>query len=107
MSVEDAFNRFGTKGNPFRLWLEVGESGPDVKTNWSEPVGANAPILVFLKHFDVAAQSLTGVGHVFVRKHAKVSELAGHILGIMNWPVGTQFTLYEVYFILPSSQCHC
>ena len=105
ISVEDAFNRFGTKGNPFRLWLEVGELGSDGKTNWPESLGTNAPILVFLKHFDVTMQSLTGVGHVFVRKHAKVSELAGQILGIMNWPAGTQFTLYEVYFALRVRKC--
>ncbi|KAG5305267.1 ubiquitin carboxyl-terminal hydrolase [Histoplasma capsulatum G186AR] len=95
MSVEEAFTRFGTKGNQFRLFVEVGETGTDGKVTWPETSGNNATSLVFLKHFDVLQQTLTGVGHAFVRKHSKVSELAGPILEIMNWPAGTPFILYE------------
>ncbi|EER41128.1 ubiquitin carboxyl-terminal hydrolase [Histoplasma capsulatum var. duboisii H88] len=95
MSVEEAFTRFGTKGNQFRLFVEVGEIGTDGKVTWPETSGNNATSLVFLKHFDVLQQTLTGVGHAFVRKHSKVSELAGPILEIMNWPAGTPFILYE------------
>ncbi|PGH35753.1 ubiquitin carboxyl-terminal hydrolase 7 [[Emmonsia] crescens] len=95
MSVEEAFSRFGTKGNQFRLFVEEGEIGADGKATWPETQGNNATSLVFLKHFDVIQQTLTGVGHVFVRKHSKVSDLAGPILEMMNWPAGTPFILYE------------
>ncbi|KLJ12169.1 ubiquitin thiolesterase [Blastomyces silverae] len=95
MSVDEAFNRFGTKGNQMGLFVEEGEIAADGKTTWPETQGSNATSLVFLKHFDVLQQTLTGVGHVFVRKHSKVSELAGPILDIMNWPAGTPFILYE------------
>lgn len=101
MSVEEAFTRFGTKGNQFRLFVEVGEIGTDGKVTWPETSGNNATSLVFLKHFDVLQQTLTGVGHAFVRKHSKVSELAGPILEIMNWPAGTPFILYEVCIYFP------
>ncbi|EER27674.1 Ubiquitin carboxyl-terminal hydrolase family protein [Coccidioides posadasii C735 delta SOWgp] len=95
MSMEQAFNEFGTKNNPFRLWLEIGEPGVDGKVSWPDSRGPNAHTLIFLKYFDVHAQTLTGVKHVFVRKHAKVSEISGTILELMNWAPGTSFLLYE------------
>ncbi|EEH42738.2 ubiquitin-specific protease UBP15 [Paracoccidioides brasiliensis Pb18] len=95
MSVEEAFSRYGTKGSQFRLFIEVGELGADGKATWPDTQGSNATSLVFLKHFDVVQQTLTGVGHVFVRKHSKVSDLAGPILELMNWPAGTPFILFE------------
>ncbi|WEW56134.1 ubiquitin-specific protease ubp15 [Emydomyces testavorans] len=95
MPMEQAFNDFGTKGNPFRLWLEIVEPGADGKVVWPETKGPNALTLVFLKYFDVQAQTLTGVKHIFVRKQSKVSELSSTILELMNWPPGTSFLLYE------------
>ncbi|KMU74630.1 ubiquitin carboxyl-terminal hydrolase 21, variant [Coccidioides immitis RMSCC 3703] len=95
MSMEQAFNEFGTKNNPFRLWLEIGEPGVDGKVSWPDSRGPNAHTLIFLKYFDVHAQTLTGVKHVFVRKHAKVSEISSTILELMNWAPGTSFLLYE------------
>ncbi|KAL1956846.1 hypothetical protein VTO42DRAFT_6796 [Malbranchea cinnamomea] len=95
LSVEEAYNKYGSKGNLFRFWIETKEAGPDGKIVWTETQGPNGHTLVFLKHFDVAAQTLTGVGHVFVKKQAKVGELAGTILDIMGWPAGTQLLLYE------------
>lgn len=93
MTVEEAYNKFGTKGNAFRLWMEVGQFGPDGTVPWPEP-GSSA--LVFLKHFDVPAQTLTGISSVYVRKNQKVSELAQTILEKMKWPAGTEFLLFEV-----------
>ncbi|EEP79053.1 conserved hypothetical protein [Uncinocarpus reesii 1704] len=95
MSLDHAFNDFGTKGNPFRLWLEIGEPGADGKVTWPETRGSNALTLIFLKYFDVHAQTLTGVKHVFVRKQSKVSELSSTILDAMKWPPGTSFLLFE------------
>ncbi|KAI1943689.1 ubiquitin-specific protease ubp15 [Ophidiomyces ophidiicola] len=95
LTMEQAFSDFGSKGHPFRIWLEIGVPGVDGKIAWPETRGANALTLVFLKYFDVHAQTLTGVGHVFVRKQAKVLELGSTILDLMNWPPGTNFLLYE------------
>ncbi|KAI9369494.1 hypothetical protein BJX61DRAFT_545515 [Aspergillus egyptiacus] len=92
MTVEDAYSRYGTKGNPFRVWLEVAEPAADGSVNWPD---SNTSVLVFLKHFDVLKQTLRGIRAVYVRKNQKVADLAPTILEIMNWPAGTEFVLYE------------
>ena len=92
MTVEDAYSKFGTRGNPFRLWMEVGEPGPDGTVSWPD---SETSVLVFLKHFDVLAQTLTGVAGVYVRKAQRVADLAPTIIHLMNWPAGTEFQLYE------------
>lgn len=93
MTVEEAYNKFGTKGNSFRLWMEVASSAPEGGASpWPD---SNDSVLVFLKNFDVAAQTLSGVGPVYVRRNQKVSELAPTILSRMNWPTGTEFMLFE------------
>lgn len=101
MTIEDAWNRLATKGNAFKLWMEVGELGPDGTVSWPDP---SASVLVFLKHFDVYNQTLTGVDSVYVRKSQKVGDLAPTILEKMGWQAGTEFSLFEVsckavYFI--------
>ena len=98
MAIEDAWNRFGTKGSPFKLWAESCEKLEDGKAVWPEDsatLAGNVPILVFLKYFDVKAQTLTGVGHIYVRKHGKVGDIATQILDVMHWEPGTNFVLYE------------
>ncbi|KAL1970798.1 hypothetical protein VTN77DRAFT_2632 [Rasamsonia byssochlamydoides] len=92
MTVEEAYNRYGTKGNPFRLWLEVGQFAPDGTIPW--PDGSTS-VLVFLKYFDVPSQTLSGISPVYVRKNQRVGELAPTILEKMNWPAGTEFLLFE------------
>lgn len=96
LTLEEAFERYGSKGIPSRCWIETGELGPDGKVDWTETQGPNGSILVFLKYFNVAAQTLNGVGHVYVKKHAKVGDIASTILDVMGWPAGTQLFLYEV-----------
>ncbi|KAL9110757.1 MAG: hypothetical protein Q9227_004749 [Pyrenula ochraceoflavens] len=95
MTLEEAMNRFGTKNSPLRLWLEVGSLSGEGKPTWPEPSPNNTPILIFLKHFDVEAQTLSGVGHVYVKKQAKVNDLAPQILELMNWETGVNLQLYE------------
>lgn len=92
ITLSDACNKFGTKGSNFRLWMEVAPIGADGQP---EPWPDHDSVLVFLKNFDVAAQTLTGVGAVYAHKSQKVSELAPAILSKMNWPAGTEFVLYE------------
>ncbi|KAJ6146967.1 hypothetical protein N7497_008949 [Penicillium chrysogenum] len=92
MTLEEAYNKCGTKGQLFRLWVEVAPTGADGQpTPWPD----NDSILVFLKNFDIAAQTLTGVCSVYVQKTQKVSELAPIILSKMDWPAGTEFMLFE------------
>lgn len=92
MTLEEAQARFGSKGNTFRVWMEVGRPSADGTVAW--PDSANS-VLIFLKHFDAVAQDLTGVTAVYVRKNQKVSELAPTILEKMGWPAGTEFMLFE------------
>ncbi|KAH8702140.1 putative ubiquitin C-terminal hydrolase [Talaromyces proteolyticus] len=92
MTIEDAWNRLATKGNAFKLWMEVGEPGPDGTVSWPDP---SSSVLIFLKHFDASLQTLTGISSVYVRKNQKVSDLAPTILEKMGWPAGTEFLLFE------------
>lgn len=92
MTVEEAYSRYGTKGNAFRVWLEVGEGSADGTVSWPD---SSTSVLIFLKHFDVLKQTLNGVGAVYVRKNQKVADLAPTILETMDWPAGTEFVLYE------------
>lgn len=92
MTVEDAYSRFGTKGNPFKLWMEVGQPSADGTMTWPD---SNNTVLIFLKHFDAPSQTLTGLCSVYVRRSQKVAELAPIILEKMNWPAGTEFMLFE------------
>ncbi|KAK5463058.1 ubiquitin-specific protease ubp15 [Exophiala xenobiotica] len=98
MTIEEAMNKYGSRGRPFYLWAESAPKSDDGKVQFPDtgPAGgANAPILVFLKYFDVKAQSLTGVGHVYVRKQDKVSEIAPQINKIMQWDSSTSILLFE------------
>ncbi|KAJ5462719.1 hypothetical protein N7475_007663 [Penicillium sp. IBT 31633x] len=92
LTMEEAYNKFGTKGQLFRLWVEVASTGADGQlTPWPE----SDSILIFLKNFDIMTQTLSGVGSVYVNKGQKVSELAPIILSKMDWPAGTEFMLFE------------
>ena len=98
MTIEEAFSRYGTKGAPFKVWAESCDLLEDGKPGWPDTIpalGNNIPILVFLKYFDVKAQTLSGVGHVYVKKHGKVGDIAGQILELMGWEPGTNFVLFE------------
>ncbi|CAL00824.1 uncharacterized protein An09g05480 [Aspergillus niger] len=91
MTVEEAYNRYGTKGNPFKVWMEVGQPSADGSISWPD----SNSVLVFLKHFDAPSQTIAGVGAVYVRKTQKVADLAPIILEKMGWPAGTEFMLFE------------
>lgn len=95
MTLDEAWSRYGNKGGPFRLWAELGQPQEDGKSGWPEATPTSVPILILIKYFDVKAQTLTGVGHIYVKKHAKVSDMASQILDLMGWAPGTQFQLFE------------
>ena len=100
MTVEEAFNKHSGRDKTFRLWAETAQRIEDGKPIWAEtqshPAGNN-PLLVFLKYFNVEEQTLKGVGHVYVKKHAKVSEMLPTIADMMGWPQHSMpnLALYE------------
>lgn len=52
--------------------------------------------MIFLKHFDIANQKLTGVGKVYVPRANKVADLIPIINERMRWTSTTPLKLYEV-----------
>lgn len=93
MTVDDAYNKIGTKAAAFRIWAEVADDVEGDKALWPNN---NSPILLFVKCFDAEAQTLKGAGHIYIGKNEKVQELATPILQLMDWPAGTSLKLYEV-----------
>ena len=96
MTVEEAFTKHSGRDKAFRLWAEYADRVEDDKPIWPETQGhpgGNTPILVFLKYFDVDGQTLKGVGHLYVKKHAKVQEMLPTIADMMDWPQATMPTL--------------
>ncbi|OSC99045.1 cysteine proteinase [Trametes coccinea BRFM310] len=74
--------------NDLRLYLDIipDPSHPEI------PPGS---IMIFLKHFDIANQRLTGVGKVYVPRSSKVSDLIPIINERMRWTPDTPLKLYE------------
>ena len=88
MRIDEAFTRHGGREKSFRLWAEVADHIEEGKAVWPETqsqAGTNAPIVIFLKYFDHKAQTLTGVGHMYVKRFAKVSEMVPTISKFMDW----------------------
>ena len=65
-------------------------------TTFVQPELPAGSIMIFLKHFDIANQKLTGVGKVYVPRANKVSDLIPLINERMRWTPGTPLKLYEV-----------
>ena len=100
ITIEEAFTKHSGREKTFRLWAEVADTIEDGKAIWPEnqaQVGNNVHILVFLKYFDHVAQTLTGVGHVYVKRYSKVSEIFPMITKIMGWQTDEvpSISLYE------------
>ncbi|KAI4209489.1 MAG: hypothetical protein LQ351_007566 [Letrouitia transgressa] len=88
MSMDEACAKFNSRDKPFRLWVEIANALEDGKPLWAnmQPLpGISPPVLVFLKYFDTDAQTLKGVGHIFMRKNSKVSEMNPIIQHLMGW----------------------
>ena len=100
MTIDQAYTKHGTRDKWFRLYAEVAEHIEDGRAIWPEiqQSGNNVPILVFLKYFDPYAQTLKGVGHIYVKKLSKVSDMVPMIIQRMGWSPGSAPTiaLYEV-----------
>ena len=88
MTMEAAYVKHGARDRSFRLWAELATSFEDGKPVWPNLLPTNKgdpPILIFLKHFDADAQTLKGVGHLYLKKHSKVSDMFPLILQRMSW----------------------
>ena len=101
MTIDEAWNKFGSREKPFRLWLETSDPPEDGKPIWPDvqlSSGTLSPILIHLKYFDAEAQTLKGVGHVYLKRQSKVADLVPAISQKMAWSLGNtpQLTLYEV-----------
>ena len=88
MTIESAYGKHGARDRNFRLWAEQATKFENGKPFWPEIQVADRkdpPLLVFLKHFDADAQSLKGIGHIYLKKSAKVSDMFPLILSKMGW----------------------
>ena len=102
MSMDAAFQKYGTKSIPMRLWIEKAESRDEEgKPIFSgEPVDAknqqgNKTLMLFLKHFDAKTQSLFGIGNLYAASQDKVGDMAPQICKAMGWPPSTPLKLSE------------
>lgn len=87
MTIDDAYSKYGSRDKHFRLWLETAPPVEDGKPIWPDmqPQSSNnPPVLVFLKYFDTTAQTLRGIGHIYIRRHSKVADLIPLILNSME-----------------------
>ena len=100
LSVEAAFLKAGVREKVWRLWAEIATNVKQDEPPFPEmqvPISGNAPILVFLKYFDVEAQTLKGLSNVYVKRLSKVSEILTSIADLMDWPLQQipSIALYE------------
>jgi ubiquitin carboxyl-terminal hydrolase 7 len=93
-TVEETYSRSAAHRDPaLRVWVEVAEEvnaegdaiWPTYQGQTNGVVVKNDLILLFLKWFDVEAQRLQGVGHVYISKEKKVEELVPTIMKRMGW----------------------
>lgn len=97
ITLEEAMSKYGSRGKPFYVWAEIAPRSETGEMVFPDPTPANGnnPILVFLKYFDVRNQTLSGVGHVYVRKNDKVSDIAPQINKLMGWDSNKPLLLFE------------
>lgn len=98
LTVEEIHHR-GSKSTELRLWCEMtDEATPDGEPIWPTlppVVNGNTTqprsdlMVIFLKYFDIEAQTLTGVGHIYINKDRKVEDLVPAIMKKMDWPEKT------------------
>ena len=93
MTLDAAFNKYGSRDKAFRLWVEQASIFDNGKVVWPEIQlpnlgNSNATILIFLKYFDAEDQSLKGAGHIYVKKQQKVSDMVPLIIQTMKWKDG-------------------
>ncbi|KAF8177293.1 ubiquitin carboxyl-terminal hydrolase 5 [Mycena galopus ATCC 62051] len=90
LTVEVIRNNMAARQHDLRLYLDIISVSDTTK-----PYPPPRSIMVFLKHFDVAKQTLLGAGKIFMLRTSKVSELAHVINERMRWVPSTPLRFYE------------
>lgn len=98
MTLEDAALKHSNRQPMPKFWMEelvdeVTEPGADgVQTNGTE----KKQIAIFLKHFDIEKQQLSGLGYAYMSPNDRVQDLAKPILKMTGWDAGSvDLKLYE------------
>ncbi|GAA5865830.1 hypothetical protein JCM8547_005726 [Rhodosporidiobolus lusitaniae] len=93
LTMEAARDKMASRQQDLKLYLEYID--PKLKENWQVLHGAEPPIMVFVKHFDMARQTLAGVGHFYVHRNMRVMDLATKINERMGYPTATPLKIFE------------
>ncbi|KAL8284094.1 hypothetical protein RQP46_004843 [Phenoliferia psychrophenolica] len=93
LTMEAVRDKMASRQHDLKLYLEYID--PAVKAEWTAAHGTEPPIMVFVKNFDVAHQTLAGIGHFYVHRHMRVSDLAKMINERMRYPESTALKIYE------------
>lgn len=107
-TLDETYSRLATqREDALRLWVEVAEdaveNGEAVWPTYQGPsptgvIFKNDLILLFVKCFDAEAQSLRGLGHVYISREKKVDDLIPFILkkiGLEKLPSDEKVLLWE------------
>ncbi|RIB01653.1 hypothetical protein C2G38_2230141 [Gigaspora rosea] len=82
------------KQNDLKLFLEVAKPIND-EVIWFLPTEINSHILVFIKYFNPDAQSLEGLGHLYVKKSGKLDDIIPILCEKKEFPSYTLLKIYE------------
>lgn len=94
LAMESVRDKMASRQQDLKLYLEI--FPVEEKVKWASEHPEEPPIMIFVKHFDVSAQTLAGVGHFYVHKNMRVLDLVPMICERTAVPVGTPLKVYEV-----------
>ncbi|KAI5479269.1 hypothetical protein MNV49_003787, partial [Pseudohyphozyma bogoriensis] len=89
LTMETVRDKMASRQHDLKLYLE------HVDPAWTKTHGTESPIMVFVKHFDMANQRLAGVGHFYVHRGMRVQDLALMINQRQGYPPTTPLKVYE------------
>jgi ubiquitin carboxyl-terminal hydrolase 7 len=92
--MESVRDKMASRQQDLKLYLEY--FPPEEKLRWTEQYPEEPPIMIFMKHFDAAAQTLTGVGHFYVHKNQRVVDVLPQILSRAGLATNTPVKIWEV-----------
>lgn len=91
--MESVRDKMASRQQDLKLYLEIFPTEEKIK--WAKEHPDEGPIMIFVKHFDVSAQTLAGVGHFYVHKQMRVQDLIPMICERTAVPLGTPLKIYE------------
>ncbi|SCV67019.1 BQ2448_5665 [Microbotryum intermedium] len=93
LTMEVVRDKMASRQQDLKLYLEY--ISKEEKAEWQKNHQNEPPIMVFVKNFDVAHQTLAGLGHFHVHRHMRVLDLAQMINDRMGFPPSTPLKIYE------------